>query len=193
MTDRHHFVLIADTHVGDRTDRIAPELLDAIRDENPDAILHAGDICVPDVIRILGEIAPVHAVQGNRDWFMGYRPPMDIHLEINGVNITLAHGHVSMLQWAWNYFQLFFLFRMNDHRYFQRQLARAYPNADVIVYGHIHYQYDEAMDGQRFINPGVAYPEARNRYHPRYATLDILPNGTVEVQLKSVSPAQDSV
>ena len=36
-----------------------------------DAILHAGDISRPRVLAQLAEIAPVHAVAGNRDWGLG--------------------------------------------------------------------------------------------------------------------------
>ena len=92
MAEDQRIVILADTHVGDRTSEIAPSLLRAIETERPDRIFHAGDVCTPETIQMLSHIAPTDAVQGNRDWFMGYRLPMECRSEINGVRVTLAHG-----------------------------------------------------------------------------------------------------
>jgi len=49
-------------------------------------------VCKSEVIERLSQIAPTDAVQGNRDWFMGYRLPLECHHEINGVKITWRMG-----------------------------------------------------------------------------------------------------
>ncbi len=188
MSTDQRIVILADTHVGDRTSSIEPALLRAIEAENPDRIFHAGDVCRADAIEQLSQIAPTDAVQGNRDWFMGYRLPLECHHVINGVKVTLAHGHMSIWQWFLNYVVLFLFGTMSGHRKFQAKLAKKYPDSDVIIYGHIHVRQDEVMDGIHFINPGVGYPERRNQFKPQYAVLIITGGGTVRTEFKSVQP-----
>jgi predicted phosphodiesterase len=53
-----HVGLISDTH-----GLLRPEALQALR--GSDYIIHAGDICDPQILESLGEIAPVTAVRGN--------------------------------------------------------------------------------------------------------------------------------
>ena len=167
---------------------IEPALLRAVEAENPDRIFHAGDVCKPEAIERLSQIAPTDAVQGNRDWFMGYRLPLECHHEINGVRITLAHGHISIWQWFLNYVVLFLFGTMSGHRKFQAKLAKKYPDANVIIYGHIHARHDEVMDGIRFLNPGVSYPERRNQYKSQYAVLTISSEREIRAEFKSVQP-----
>ena len=188
MAEDQRIVILADTHVGDRTSEIDPALLRAIETERPDRIFHAGDVCTPETIQMLSHIAPTDAVQGNRDWFMGYRLPMECRSEINGVRVTLAHGHISIWEWFLNYVRLFLFGTMSGHRKFQAKLAKKYPDSDLIIYGHIHARQDEVMDGIRFLNPGVSYPEKRNQFKPQYALLTITGDGEVRAEFKSVQP-----
>ena len=52
--------LISDTH-----DLLRPEAADFLR--GSDHIIHAGDICSPQILAQLAELAPVTAVRGNND------------------------------------------------------------------------------------------------------------------------------
>lgn len=192
MSRSHKFVILADTHVGDRTKVLEPALFSAIQKERPDQIFHAGDVCTPEVIAQLETIAPTLAVQGNRDWFLGYKLPKEIHLEVNGLKITLAHGHFSIWHWFWNYVRLFLTREALNNRYFQRELARQYPQADIIIYGHLHYSANESMDGKHFLNPGVGYPEWRNNFHPGYIILTVDADGTFGTSLKFVNPQPET-
>lgn len=188
MPSDQRIVILADTHVGDRTAALDPALLRAVEAAKPDRILHAGDVCVPEVVERLALIAPTDAVQGNRDWFMGYHLPRQIHYQINQVNLTLAHGHINIWQWFLNYVLLFLFGTMSGHRQFQAKLARQYPQADVIIYGHIHLRQNEIMQGKHFINPGVSYPERRNQFRSQFAILTITSDGKVNVEFRSVEP-----
>ena len=47
MSTDQRIVVLADTHIGDRTPAIEPALLRAIEAEHPDRIFHAGDVCKP--------------------------------------------------------------------------------------------------------------------------------------------------
>lgn len=192
MSSSQKIVILADTHVGDRTKVLEPALFSAIQKEQPDQIFHAGDVCIPEVIKQLETIAPTLAVQGNRDWFLGYKLPKDFQLEVNGLKITLAHGHFSIWHWFWNYVRLFLTKNALSNRYFQQELAKQYPEADIIVYGHLHQSSNEMMDGKRFLNPGVGYPEWRNNFRPGYIILTINSDGSYSTSLKFTNPQPET-
>ncbi len=192
MSKKQKIVILADTHIGDRAKELEFTFFKAIEKEQPDQILHAGDVCTTEVIQQLETIAPTLAVQGNRDWFLGLDLPKEIHQEINGVKITLAHGHFSIWDWFWNYVRLFFTNAPLSHRFFQEKLAKLYPQANIIIYGHLHLASNEVMDGQRFLNPGVGYPERRNNYHPGYIVLTIEPDGTYTTSMIFTNPQPES-
>ena len=192
MSTNQKIVILADTHVGDRTKVLEPALFSAIQKEQPDQILHGGDVCTPEVIEQLETIAPTLAVQGNRDWFLGYKLPKEIQLEVNGLNLTLTHGHFSIWHWFWNYVRLFLTREALNDRHFQRELAKQYPQSDIIIYGHLHYSSTEIMDGKQFLNPGVGYPERRNNFRPGYIVLNINSDGEHTTSLKFINLQPDT-
>lgn len=57
-----------------------------------DHIVHAGDICGPDILRQLRRIAPTTAVMGNND-FREYGDDVDkfAHVVLDGVLLTVTH------------------------------------------------------------------------------------------------------
>lgn len=189
MSSPKRILILGDTHVGDRSNHLEPALFQAIQTEQPDQIFHTGDVCNAQVIDQLETVAPTVAVQGNRDWFLGFKLPKDFQLSIHGVKITLAHGHFSIWHWFWNYVHLFLTRKIHDHTFFQRKLAQTYPDADIIIYGHLHYPHDEVMLGKRFLNPGVGYPEWRNNFRPAYIILTINKDGTYSTAMRITSPA----
>ena len=85
--------VLADTHIPDRSRRLNPKIADIFRAAKVELILHAGDISIPRVLRKLEEIAPVHAVRGNRDLFWSANLPMHRVLEIEGNKIGMTHGN----------------------------------------------------------------------------------------------------
>ena len=191
MFRNHKLAILSDTHGGDRVCELNPALFSAIQNEQPDQILHAGDVCTPEVIAQLESIAPTLVVQGNRDWFRGYKPPKEVYLEVHGLKITLAHGHFSIWHWFWNYVHLFLTREGQDHRHYQEKLAKYYPDADIIIFGHLHYPYQEVRDGKLYLNPGAGYPEWRNNYRPGYMILNIHPDGSYATVLKYTNPQTD--
>jgi len=172
--------VIADTHVPDRVDALPEELLQKLRDARVNRILHAGDASSWKVIRDLEKIAPVTSVQGNRDWFSGRRTPRHETLMLNGISITLAHGHRSILHYLkdkWAYYRHGYHFE----RYYQH-LNQDYPNTDVIIFGHTHHQTVKWMDGQLLFNPGAAYPCEYNHFNPEYGFLSITQEGIIQTE-----------
>ena len=84
--------VVADTHVPDRVSALHPGLIDGLHAARVDQIFHLGDVCVNRVLDELGQVAPVSAVRGNRDWLLSPPPPWTCTLTFHGVRVLLAHG-----------------------------------------------------------------------------------------------------
>lgn len=147
-------VVLADTHIPRR----AKELPGAMRPylESADVILHAGDLMDPAVIEELSAHAPVHAVRGNLD------PPEEklpetVELNPGGVPVAMVHDSG----------------RKEGRR---RRLARRFPDARVVVFGHSHIPFLEDEDGLMLLNPGSPTDKRRQPEHT-FALLTV-ENGT---------------
>jgi len=123
--------VVADTHVPDRVAGLPEKLLQALDAQSVEYILHAGDISRQRIIDHLSEIAPVYAVQGNRDWFYGLKLPTHIDLTFNGVKLTLTHGHGNIPHYIYDKIQ-YLLMGYTLTRY-QRNLAKQHPAAQIQV------------------------------------------------------------
>ena len=180
---RHRFAVLADTHVGDRVPELAPQLLDAIRAAAPEAIFLAGDLSTPIVLTTLEQIAPVYAVQGNQDWLRGNRLPKELWLEVNNVHVLLTHGHVNMALYTLNYLRLLLTRQKMSLRSIEQRLAKRYPQANLVIYGHTHFQVYHQLGQQWFLNPGAAYPHKLNGHSIEYALLEVNAQGEIQVEL----------
>lgn len=144
--------VISDTHIPDRARSLDRLALDVFQSAKVDAILHAGDVSTPRVITQLTEIAPVHAVRGNRDWVALSHLPYHSLLSIEGVKVGLTHGHG---RW-WNYVVDRVNYMVNGYRLemFQPRLIEAFPHARVIVFGHTHRPLVHWVGDVLLFNPG---------------------------------------
>lgn len=155
--------LLSDTHIPYRLPRLPQEVIDAF--EGVDVILHAGDVDVPQALTPLRRIAPVHAVRGNvhvTDFSDGGAEfPAEVRLELAGVRIVLTHAHQPGLLGfvAKGFHVVQYWLGLTDNERLNRlivpRLVRAYPEADVIVFGHSHAAHVEWVDGTLLINPGA--------------------------------------
>jgi putative phosphoesterase len=127
--------VIADTH-----GLLRPSVLDVF--SGVDHILHAGDVGPDDLLVTLESIAPVTAVFGNTDSFdIRRRCPQVARLELEGLNFTVTHGD-----------------QFGSPK--PAGLHRAFPDADVIVFGHTHRPLLELLDKTvTVMNPGSAGPK----------------------------------
>jgi putative phosphoesterase len=124
--------VISDTH-----GLLRVEVLEVF--EGVDHILHGGDVGKWDVIVELQALAPVTAVYGNTD-DMGLRAklPKVAELELDGFRIVVTHGD-----------QL--------GKPTPAKLHDAFPEAEIIVYGHTHKPLLELVDKTvTVMNPGGA-------------------------------------
>jgi len=177
--------VIADTHIPDRAQSLPPGLLDALKTEGVDRILHAGDASHWKVIQALEAVAPVTIIQGNRDWFFGMRTPKHITMVVNGVQITLAHGHRSMRHYLadkWAYLREGYRFT----RYYDL-LSIDFPDSDLVIFGHTHHQTATWINGQLYFNPGAAYPCKYNHYTPQFGVISITLQGVIRTSFHDLN------
>ncbi|MGE5123191.1 MAG: metallophosphoesterase family protein [Acidobacteriaceae bacterium] len=152
--------VLADTHVPDRVPQLDRRVLHVFRQAHVQAILHAGDVSVPEVLHELEQEAPVYAVRGNRDILSLRSLPMRLELDINGVSIGMAHGHGTFSRYMVDKLQRALKGRLVE-RYLTRML-QAFPQAEVIVFGHLHVPCNFHLQGKLLFNPGsTSYPWPR--------------------------------
>ena len=152
--------VLADTHIPDRVPVLSPRIIEIFRQAGVAAILHAGDVSVPHVIEELEQVAPVHAVRGNRDIFYLRNLPLRDKLNIDGVSIGIAHGHGTFSHYMIDKIQRSIYGRLYK-KYFRRML-QTFPDMDVIVFGHLHEPCNFYLDGKLLFNPGsTSFPWPR--------------------------------
>lgn len=160
-------VVLSDTHAPRRWKSCPEAVADHLR--RADLILHAGDVCTAAVLDELGAYAPVRAVVGNNDgpdvaaW--GAQPILE--LELAGVRVAMIHDSGQAAG------------RL-------ARLRRAFPAADLVVFGHSHIPLDQSGDGLRIFNPGS--PTDRRR-QPRgtIGVLRIEPGRALQAEIIEVS------
>ena len=146
-------LVLADTHI--RRGR-ARRLPDAVYDElaRADAVLHAGDLVEGELLDELAAFAPVHAVLGNNDSdLVGRLPETDVAV-LAGVRVAMIHDSGATAGR-------------------ERRMARRFPGAQVVVYGHSHAPDNRiGLEGQLLFNPGSP-TERRGQPHQSYGILEL--------------------
>lgn len=124
--------VISDTH-----GLLRPEVFDVFREV--DHIFHAGDIGSLSLLTELEALAPVTAVYGNTDdWDVRAAVPKVARVQLDGFEIVVTHGDQ-------------FGSPTPDALY------AAYPDAEIILYGHTHKPLLTLVDlVVTVMNPGAA-------------------------------------
>jgi putative phosphoesterase len=127
--------IISDTH-----GLLRPEVFAAFKEV--DHILHAGDIGDAGILTELEAIAPVTAVYGNTDGHdLRRRLPRVADVELDGFRVVVTHGDQF------------------GRAVTPDQLHGAFPDADIIAYGHTHRPLLTIVDVVvTVMNPGGAGP-----------------------------------
>ena len=127
-------LVLADTHLRDGLERLAPCVMRALADA--DVVLHAGDITSAKALAELRAAAPLHAVLGNNDHELKGVLPETLLLELDGVRVAMVHDS-------------------GPRTGRPRRLGRRFPDADLVIFGHSHIPVDEpGVSGQWLFNPG---------------------------------------
>lgn len=131
-------LVVSDTHAPYRW-RAAPSALARALRSEPDLILHAGDVCVPDLLEGLSQYAPVRAVRGNNDGhdIVAWGATPVLTEEIDGVHVAMLHDA-----------------GVRAGR--ETRMRNRFGRADVVIFGHSHVPFNErsATTGQLLFNPG---------------------------------------
>jgi len=126
----HRIGVVSDTH-----NYVDPKLAKLLA--GVDHLLHAGDIGQPQVLIELKQIAPVTCVSGNTDDPM-FRYRLTEMIELGGRKFLLQH----------------IVNPRSPSEAMQARLIRDQPA--VVVFGHTHRAFCEALGGALFFNPGYA-------------------------------------
>ena len=123
-------LIISDTH------GYLGNAVSAIEKENPDYILHLGDMA--DDCAELENMYPrklVICVLGNNDFF-NKRYPLERQFELCGKKIFMCHGHKYNVK----------------HSLFPLKMAA--DECDIVLYGHTHIAHLEQDEDMLVMNPG---------------------------------------
>lgn len=131
-------LVLSDTHAPFRWRTTPAAVADALA-EGPELILHAGDVCTPELLGGLAEYAPVLAVRGNNDGrdVAAWGAPDVLETTLDGLRLAMLHDA-----------------GVRDGR--ARRLRRRFPGADLVVFGHSHVPWNDcdAETGLHLFNPG---------------------------------------
>jgi hypothetical protein len=125
--------------------------------EKVDHILHGGDVGKWDVLNDLESLAPVTAVYGNTDGSeLRAKLPQVARVQLEGFDIVVTHGD-----------------QLGSPT--PRKVQAAFPEAEIIVFGHTHKPVLELVDRTvTVMNPGAAGP-ARFGVPPSVGIMELEP------------------
>jgi putative phosphoesterase len=160
-------VAISDTHAPRRWRSCPPAVAGQLRDA--DLILHAGDVCIPDVLDELADYAPVRAVRGNNDGpdITDWGAPERLELDIDGLPVAMVHDS-------------------GPAKGRTARMRRWFPGAELVVFGHSHIPMDERGDGVRIFNPGSP-TDRRRQPHGTIGILSIEQGHLLEAHIVPVT------
>lgn len=173
--------VLADTHIPDRARDLPPEVLEIFREAGVGAILHAGDVVQGRVLTALEAVAPVYAVRGNRDVYFLRHLPKRWLLRCGPVTIGMVHSHGTLKEYLED--KVIHLLRGAPFARFERRAQRAFPQAQVVVFGHIHYPVNRRVGAQWLFNPGSPVAPIFKDLPPTVGLLHIDPQGKVHAEI----------
>jgi len=136
--------VISDTHIPSAKSGLPPKLLESI--VGADMIMHAGDIVLSSVIDELSTIAPVEAVLGNMDHYMGVELPTKRIITVLGHRIGMIHGYGSPAGIV-------------------ERIRVEFKDVSCIVFGHTHSPMNQIINNILFFNPGSPTDKRFAREH----------------------------
>lgn len=124
--------VISDTHMPRRARDLPAGAWRLI--DSASLVIHAGDVTERSVLERITAHRPVHAVRGNNDLALPDLPDT-LWLDIGGVGVAVVHDSGARIGR-------------------RERLARAFPDARVVVFGHSHVPCCEDDGRLLLLNPG---------------------------------------
>jgi uncharacterized protein len=161
-------LLVADTHVPRRAREMPLQVWDEV--ESADLVVHAGDWVVPELLDELeARSRLLLAVHGNNDGAeLRRRLPEVATAVVGGVRLGVVHETGS-----------------RQRR--EQRMRAAYPDLDLLVFGHSHIPWDTEVDGLRLLNPGSP-TDRRRQPHCTYLTCTVSEGRVDDVTLHRLPP-----
>ena len=172
--------VIADTHVPDRMAKLPAGLIASLQRMKPDRIFHAGDISHASILNELGTIAPIIAVQGNRDFIFRLDLPVNRRMLIGDVKVIMTHGQGSLLRYLND--KLKYYKTGYDFDRYRQYFDKDFPDADLVIFGHTHTPVNIAIGTRRYFNPGASYPCKSNDFKARFGWIEFIGSGKYRVK-----------
>ena len=163
-------LLMADTHLPKRAKDLPAVLWDEV--DRADVVLHAGDwVDVGLLDELEARCARLLGVHGNNDGpALRSRLPEVARAELGGVRFAVVH-------------------ETGGKQGREARCAAAFPDVDVLVFGHSHIPWDTTADtGLRLLNPGSP-TDRRRQPHCTYMTATAVDGRLDDVVLHRVGRA----
>ena len=130
-----HLLLMSDTHLQLRAKDLPAALWDGV--DHADLVVHAGDwVDVATLDRLQARSRALLACWGNNDGpDLRARLPEVARQTVDGVRVAVVHETGS-----------------KERR--EQRMRAAYPDVDLLVFGHSHIPWDTTHSGLRLLNPG---------------------------------------
>jgi putative phosphoesterase len=159
--------MISDTHLPVRAKKLPGEVWDAVAEA--DVVFHAGDWVGVELLDELEERATrLVACWGNNDGpELRARLPEVARATLGGIRLAVVHetGQATGRE---------------------RRMEQAYPDIDVLVFGHSHIPWDTTTPrGLRLLNPGSP-TDRRRQPHASYLTARIVDGTLRDVTLHRI-------
>jgi uncharacterized protein len=162
-------VLTADTHLPRRARTLPDQLWRAV--DAADLVVHAGDWVAAGLLDELeARSVRLLAVHGNNDGpELRRRLPEVARATVEGVRVAVVH-------------------ETGDAKGREARCERAYPDVDLLVFGHSHIPWDTTTPrGLRLLNPGSP-TDRRRQPHCTYLTLSLHEGAVEDVTLHRLPP-----
>lgn len=150
MSQRLHLLLLADTHVPTRAKGLPAQVWEHVA--SADVVIHAGDWITPDLLDELEQRSSrLVGVWGNNDG-----------TELRGRLPEVARVELAGMRWG-------VVHETGAKARREERMRAAYPDLDVLVFGHSHIPWDTEHEGLRLLNPGSP-TDRRRQPHCTYLT-----------------------
>ena len=144
----------------------ANNMLEAIKNEQPDMIIHLGDGTSDlAVVAMQYPDLPVECVRGNCDRFS--TALMELNTTIEGKRFYAVHGHMFDVK--------------RDPEIRRLKMAAMENDADIVLFGHTHMPYKDRSWAMEILNPGSCGEISM----PTYGIITIA-NNAIKTEIRAI-------